>query len=177
LRGEINAQIGRAGDQLREELSVVTDALRDQLDRATRAEEEAAALRQAADAHHEEDAAAALERAVAMLSVLESLDDAVRALAGQESDEARARIAHFERQARAMARLVELEEVDIDGGIDESRHEIVGVVADAGERDRIVEVRQRGYAFRGRVIRPAQVVVSGARVESPAARAEQQLTL
>lgn len=170
--GETRSLIAAGAEQLERTLREELESLAQY--RSNRAEHEAAALREAAETKRGEDDQAALQRAVAMLSVLESLDDAVRSLENQHSDEARRRIARFEREARAMAQVVELEEIPADGGVDEDRHEIVGVAAEDNAAGAIVEVRQRGYSFRGRVIRRAQVVVSGAarRGESKNARIE-----
>jgi molecular chaperone GrpE len=108
----------------------------------------------------EAENAAALQRAIGMLSVLESLDDVVESLNGETSDASIDRIDHFEREARAMAQLVELEEIPTDGAVNPDLHEIVSTVGGSARAGTIVEVRQRGYTFRGRVVRPAQVVVS-----------------
>jgi chromosome segregation ATPase/molecular chaperone GrpE (heat shock protein) len=175
LRRAVEQQVRAASHEIRAELEVVVNGLRDQLERATIAEREATALRDAAESKQAREDGAALQRAVGMLSVLESLDDALQALQSEQTPEARARIDHFERQARAMAGLVELEEIGTDGDVDEERHEIVGVDAKQGELGRIVDVRQRGYAFRGRVVRRAQVVVSGASAGAARAHAAAEL--
>jgi molecular chaperone GrpE (heat shock protein) len=98
-----------------------------------------------------------------MLSVLESLDDVMRSTAGANDPSARGRLQHFEREARAMAALVELDEIATTGFVDPVLHEVVESreSRDSGHpAGTILDVRQRGYAFRGRVIRPAQVVAS-----------------
>ncbi|MDB4876561.1 MAG: molecular chaperone GrpE [Gemmatimonadetes bacterium] len=102
----------------------------------------------------------ALQRAIGMLSVLESLDDVVASVNGRADDASIGRIQRFEREARAMAQLVELEEIPSEGAVDPDLHEIVSTVGGTARAGSIVEVRQRGYTFRGRVVRPAQVVVS-----------------
>src|SRR6185503_6820292 len=160
------AEMRKASRDARGDLHALAGDVREQASRNRLAEQEAArevaALREAADAKRIEDDHAALQRAVAMLAVLESLDDALHALRREPDAAARDRIAHFERQARAMASLVELDEIATDGEFDEDRHEIVGVLPLDGDTDGAIEVRQRGYTFRGRVIRRAQVVVSAA---------------
>jgi molecular chaperone GrpE (heat shock protein) len=113
-----------------------------------------------ARARMEAEEGAALQRAIGMLSVLESLDDVVDALSGQADDPTADRICQFEREARAMARLVELDEIATEGAVDPDFHEIVSTVGGTTRAGAIVEVRQRGYTFRGRIVRRAQVVVS-----------------
>jgi molecular chaperone GrpE (heat shock protein) len=118
--------------------------------------------RQLAEAREEIDGErrGALQRAIGMLSVLESLDDLVASLNGRADDASIGRIRRFEREARTMAQLVELEEISTEGAVDPDLHEIVSTVGGTARAGAIVEVRQRGYVFRGRVVRPAQVVVS-----------------
>jgi molecular chaperone GrpE (heat shock protein) len=104
--------------------------------------------------------ATALQRAIGMLSVLESLDDVVAGLEGKSDSDSLKRLQHFERQTREMARLVELEDIPVDGFVDPTRHEVVSTVRGSAARGMIVDLRQRGYSFRGRVVRPAQVIAA-----------------
>jgi molecular chaperone GrpE (heat shock protein) len=121
---------------------------------------------QLAQLHAEHDAATeaewegAMQRAIGMLSVLESLDDVVATLRIKPDRRSVARLQHFEREARKMARLVELDEISTVGCVDPDQHEIVSTVGGKARTGTIVEVRQRGYTFRGRILRRAQVVVS-----------------
>ena len=104
--------------------------------------------------------AAALQRAIGMLSVLEALDEAMTSLSGRADSASLNRLRHFERQARDMAKLVELEEIATNGAAEPGHHEIAARRIGTAAAGTIVDVRARGYTFRGRVVRPAQVVVS-----------------
>jgi len=112
------------------------------------------------DASRDAEWEGALQRAIGMLSVLESLDDVIVTLRLKPDRRSVARLQHFEREARKMAGLVELEEIAVVGCVDPDQHEIVSTVGGTARVGTIVEVRQRGYMFRGRILRRAQVVVS-----------------
>lgn len=112
------------------------------------------------DASRDAEWEGALQRAIGMLSVLESLDDVIVTLRLKPDRRSVARLQHFEREARKMAALVELEEIPVVGCVDPDQHEIVSTVGGKARTGTIVEVRQRGYMFRGRILRRAQVVVS-----------------
>jgi molecular chaperone GrpE (heat shock protein) len=134
------------------EAELVAAANREEDVRADAARRESEAL--------EAENAAALQRAIGMLSVLESLDEVVAGLQGRSDSESLKRLQHFERETRAMARLVELEDIPADGMMDAERHEVVSTVRANAARGTILDLRQRGYSFRGRVVRPAQVIAA-----------------
>jgi molecular chaperone GrpE len=102
-----------------------------------------------------------LRRAVAMLSVLESLEDLVVSLGDRTDDESRRRMAQLGRRAREMAAVVDLDEIPTSGIAVPGLHEVLDSVEDSTlPSGSIITVRQHGYTFRGRVVRPAQVVVA-----------------
>jgi molecular chaperone GrpE (heat shock protein) len=132
----------------------------DSVERVVERTAQLAQMHAAQDAAQEAEWEGAMQRAIGMLSVLESLDDVVATLRLKPDRRSVARLQHFEREARKMARLVELDEISTVGCVDPDQHEIVSTVGGKARTGTIVEVRQRGYMFRGRILRRAQVVVS-----------------
>jgi molecular chaperone GrpE (heat shock protein) len=166
IQGQLEAvqlQLDQANGQLDDTRSQLERSRVQQSDTVARLVERTT---QVAQAHAEQDASreaeweGALQRAVGMLSVLESLDDVIATLRIKPDRRSVARLQHFEREARDMARLVELEEITTVGCVDPDQHEIVSTVGGKARTGTIVELRQRGYMFRGRILRRAQVVVS-----------------
>ncbi len=153
---QVNAQLDDTRSQLERSRVQQSDTVARLVERTT----------QVAQAHAEQDATreaeweGALQRAIGMLSVLESLDDVIATLRIKPDRRSVSRLQHFEREAREMARLVELEEIATIGCVDPDQHEIVSTVGGTVRTGTIVELRQRGYMFRGRILRRAQVVVS-----------------
>ncbi|HEY4217853.1 MAG TPA: nucleotide exchange factor GrpE [Gemmatimonadaceae bacterium] len=153
---QLTAQLDDARSQIERARAQQNDTVERLVERTT----ELAQLHAEYDASRDAAWEGALQRAIGMLSVLESLDDVIVTLRIKPDRKSTARLQHFEREARKMAQLVELEEIATVGCVDPDQHEIVSTVGGKARTGTIVEVRQRGYSFRGRILRRAQVVVS-----------------
>jgi len=153
---QTNAQLDEARAEIERARSQQNDTVARLVERTT----QYARVEEERDASRDAEWEGALQRAIGMLSVLESLDDVIVTLRLKPDRRSVARLQHFEREARKMAGLVELEEIAVVGCVDPDQHEIVSTVGGTARVGTIVEVRQRGYMFRGRILRRAQVVVS-----------------
>lgn len=153
---QLNSQL----DDARSQIERVRGQQNDTVERLVERTAQLAQLHAEQDASREAEWEGAMQRAIGMLSVLESLDDVMTALRLKPDRRSVASVQHFEREARKMAKLVELDEISTVGCVDPDQHEIVSTVGGKARTGTIVEVRQRGYMFRGRILRRAQVVVS-----------------
>jgi molecular chaperone GrpE (heat shock protein) len=159
----VQQQLEQANGQLDETRAQLERAREQHNDTVARLVERTAEVAQALaeqDSTRDAEWEGSLQRAIGMLSVLESLDDVIASLRIKPDRRSVARLQHFEREARMMARLVELDEIVAVGCVDPDQHEIVSTVGGKARVGTIVELRQRGYMFRGRILRRAQVVVS-----------------
>jgi molecular chaperone GrpE (heat shock protein) len=119
-----------------------------------------------ATAIEERDAAHREEMERLLLALADVLDSFDRLLA--EAPAAAPETQPYLRSARLIARQLEsaVREaglVPIDGAgeaADPARHQVVEVRQGGGAGDEVVEVVRRGYEFRGRVLRAAQVIVA-----------------
>ena len=104
------------------------------------------------------------ERAVAMLTLLESIDEVASDALTWGNDRGRERAVELAARLRDVSATMGLEEIPVkDAGLNDEEHEIIAYVG-ASQRfpeGSVVEVRQRGYRLNGTVIRRAQVVLAG----------------
>jgi molecular chaperone GrpE len=104
------------------------------------------------------------EKALAMLTLLESIDEVATDALTWGNERGRERAVELASRLRDVSATMGLEEIPVrDTNLNEDEHEIVASVG-ASQRfpeGSIVEVRQRGYRLNGNVMRRAQVVVAG----------------
>ncbi len=103
-----------------------------------------------------------------LLSVIDSLDSAISSI---ESDEEEVTSEKFEKLKEGIELTIEqfakvfskhgVELIDMDGGFDPNFHEaVMQVDSDEHNEGEIVQVLQKGYKIRDRVLRPAMVSIA-----------------
>jgi molecular chaperone GrpE len=104
------------------------------------------------------------ERALAMLTLLESIDEVATDALTWGNERGRERAVELAARLRDVSATMGLEEIPVkEAGLNDDEHEIIAYVG-ASQRfpeGSVVEVRQRGYRLNGNVIRRAQVVLAG----------------
>lgn len=178
LRQQLESGQGRERELTRslargqERLSATQKELTDARHRLTEVEQELTAVRQRGAERQRELsgefegmlARERYERALAMLTLLESIDEVATDALAWGNERGRERAVELAARLRDVSATMGLEEIPVkDAGLNENEHEIVAYV---GSTQRfpdgsVVEVRQRGYRLNGNVIRRAQVVLAG----------------
>jgi molecular chaperone GrpE (heat shock protein) len=178
LRQQLESAQGRERELTRslargqERLSASQKELIDARHRLADVEQELTAVRQRGAERHRELsgefegmlARERYERALAMLTLLESIDEVATDALTWGNERGRERAVELAARLRDVSATMGLEEIPVrEGLLNDDEHEIVAFVG-ASQRfpeGSIVEVRQRGYRLNGNVLRRAQVVLAG----------------
>ncbi len=112
------------------------------------------------------------ERALAMLTLLESIDEVATDALTWGNERGRDRAVELAARLRDVSATMGLDEIQVrDSAINDDEHEVVAYVG-ATQRfpeGSVVEVRQRGYRLNGNVMRRAQIVLAGKPKATPVA--------
>ena len=166
LGAEYDLTVGEreAHERLVGELETARDEAAENLDLAKRTRAEFENFRKRMRAEQNDAAARAGQRLVSeLLPVLDNLERAIDAVtAGGEATELLKGVEMVHQQVLDVFAKEGVELQDPFGGLfDPELHQAVGQVQDAEVPEgTVVEVYQKGYVMHGRVVRPAQVVVS-----------------
>jgi molecular chaperone GrpE (heat shock protein) len=189
LRQQVESAQGRERELTRslargqERLSATQKELTDARHRLTEVEQELTVVRQRGAERQRElsgefEGALArerYERALALLTLLESIDEVATDALTWGNERGRERAVELAARLRDVSATMGLEEIPIKAGaLNDDEHEIVGYIASSQRfpEGSVVEVRQRGYRLNGNVMRRAQVVLAG-RPKQPADAAPQ----
>ena len=156
-------------EALRAALAEATDRAEAEADRALRAAAEAENARKRAERNVENAHKFALERFVdALLPAVDSFEQAVEAASAPEAENAAEALAEGVRLAlKLLVGAMERQGVavvdPIGAPFDPKEHEAMSMVENAeAEPGSVTQVFQKGYTLKGRLVRPARVIVARA---------------
>lgn len=159
--GSENEALSEAGEDDGEEVALLREELSETRERALRTLADFENYRKRTEREREEVRVQAM--AESLRSFLEVRDNLERALGSQASDEdLRVGVEMILRQVKEINRNFGVEEIEAMGcAFDPAVHDAVGRHEDPGvEVPMVVDELQRGYLYRGRLLRPARVMVA-----------------